>query len=118
MAMKNNVRRLRESRDMTQEQLANVLGVKRATVAQWESGMAYPRMSTAIELVRFFGVSLDELMADARDKAHTGLTQDERELLLAYRQLDTCAREMALSAVKGMANASRADTSHVAEGIA
>ena len=107
MAMKDNVRRLRKSHDMTQEQLASILGVERATVAQWEAGTSYPRMGTAIELVRFFGISLDDLMADRMEDASDAPSADEMELLTLYRSLDPNGREMALCAVRGMASARR-----------
>lgn len=117
MAMKDNVRRLRRSRDMTQEQLASVLGVERATVAQWESGMSYPRMSTAIELVRFFGISLDDLMADRITDASDALTADEMELLAIYRSLDDTGRETALRLLSALSPRA-GDTGAVQEGIA
>lgn len=115
MAMKDNVRRLRRSRDMTQEQLANVLGVERATVAQWESGMSYPRMSTAIELVKYFGISLDDLMADRIVDASDALTADEMELLAIYRSLDDTGRETALRLLTALSPRA-GDTCSVSEG--
>ena len=114
MAMKDNVRRLRKSRDMTQEQLAGILGVERATVAQWEAGMSYPRMGTAIELVKFFGISLDDLMADHMVDASDAPSADELKLLGIYRSLDENGRETALRLLSALSP--REDSSRVAEG--
>lgn len=62
-----NLRRLRLSANMTQQQLADAIGVDRAAVSQWESGTAYPRMGKAMKLCDLFGVSLDQLVGYRED---------------------------------------------------
>ena len=118
MGVEKSIRKLREARDMTQQQLADAVDVTREAVAKWESGVAQPRMNAAIRLATLFGVTLDELaagMPTVPTRPPDALTADERELLTLYRSLDPNGREMALSAVRGMAS-SREDTSRVAEG--
>ena len=116
MGASRNIRALRESRDMTQQQLADAVGVTREAVAKWESGVALPRMGAAVKLAALFEVSLDDLAADGKISASDGLKADERELLELYRSLDRNGREMALCALRGMA--SHEHPSRVAEGIA
>lgn len=110
MGTAGNIRRLRESRDMTQQQLADVLHVKRETVTQWESGVAQPRMGTAVKLVQYFHISLNDLVGEdmeVPEKPQDALTADERMLLELYRSMDDSARQMALCALRGMAGGAR-----------
>lgn len=44
MSFKENLQYLRGSRNMTQEQLAMLLGVSRQAISKWESDKAYPEM--------------------------------------------------------------------------
>ena len=57
-----NIKQLREQRGMTQEELANRLGVKYPAVSKWERGMAYPSMNTVIKMADLFQVSLDVVL--------------------------------------------------------
>ncbi len=49
---------------MTQEALAEKLGVSRQTISKWEMDMAQPEMDKAIELCRIFSCTLDNLFRD------------------------------------------------------
>ena len=57
-----NIKQLREQRGMTQEELANRLGVKSPAVSKWERGMAYPSMNTVIKMAELFQVSMDVVL--------------------------------------------------------
>ncbi len=68
MSFKDNLQYLRGSRNMTQEQLAMLIGVSRQSVSKWESEKAYPEMDKLLMLCDMFGVSLDDLvMGDVRN---------------------------------------------------
>lgn len=78
-----NIKRLRRSQGMTQEQLAELLNVSCAAVSKWESSSTYPDITTIIPLAGVFGVSIDELMG-----YNAARMEAEVEKLLAdYRQL-------------------------------
>ncbi|MBQ8746990.1 MAG: helix-turn-helix domain-containing protein [Clostridia bacterium] len=55
------IRELRKKRGITQEQLANVIGVSFQAVSKWENGIALPDITLAPVLAKYFGVSMDEL---------------------------------------------------------
>ncbi|OUO90191.1 transcriptional regulator [Gordonibacter sp. An230] len=57
--------KLRKKQGMSQQQVASVLGVTRQTVSNWECGQGAPALDKAGELARLYGVSLDDLVADA-----------------------------------------------------
>lgn len=44
MAIRENIIKLREMNQITQEQLAKIAGVSRGAVSQWEGGFSEPRM--------------------------------------------------------------------------
>ena len=54
----------RTSRGMTQEQVAEAVGVSRQAVSKWENGTAEPSTSNLLALARFYGVDLNELLRD------------------------------------------------------
>jgi len=54
----------RTSRGMTQEQVAEAVGVSRQAVSKWENGTAEPSTSNLLALARLYGVDLNELLRD------------------------------------------------------
>lgn len=61
-----NLRHLRDTRGMTQDQLARVCGLPRATLANLESGGANPTLAVIHRVAEALGVSLEELVAAPR----------------------------------------------------
>ena len=57
------IRRLREEKRMTQEELAAKLYVSGKTVSKWETGKGYPDISLLDPLAKALGISLIELMS-------------------------------------------------------
>ena len=64
MSIAQNIRRLRERKGVTQEELAKAIGMSRPAVTQWETGWSQPRMGTVEKLAAFFGVSKSEIIDD------------------------------------------------------
>lgn len=62
MTISENIRRLRTERNLSQEQLAEMLSVSRQSVSKWETAKANPDMDKIIQMANLFGVSLLELM--------------------------------------------------------
>ncbi|MGX7196407.1 helix-turn-helix domain-containing protein [Enterococcus olivae] len=63
--MKNfgeQVYQLRKDFGLSQEEVAEALGVSRQTISNWEHGLAQPTLDKAVELAHLFEVSLDELV--------------------------------------------------------
>ncbi len=56
-----NIRKYRKEKGMTQEQLAEYLGVSSQAVSRWESGTTYPDLELIPVLSNLFGVSIDVL---------------------------------------------------------
>lgn len=62
-----NIKSLRLANGWTQEQLADKVGVTRATVTQWETGWSQPRMGKVAKLADVFGVSMSEIVNEPHD---------------------------------------------------
>ena len=58
----DNVKRLRRERGMTQEELAEAIGIAGQTVSKWERGDGYPDITTLPLIANFFEVSVDEVL--------------------------------------------------------
>lgn len=65
MSFRENLQYLRGTRNMTQEQLAMLLGVSRQAISKWESEKAYPEMDKLLMICDLFGVTLDDLVTFA-----------------------------------------------------
>lgn len=57
-----NIRALRKERRLTQEQLAEVLGVTVGAVYKWEAKLSTPEIGLLVEMADFFGTSVDVLL--------------------------------------------------------
>lgn len=55
------IKEIRESRNMTQAELAATLKVARTTVTNWEAGDRLPRVDQLPAIARVFDVSIDKL---------------------------------------------------------
>ena len=59
-----NLKKLRKNADITQEKLAECLGVLPQTVSKWERAETYPDIETLPSLANFFGITIDELLGN------------------------------------------------------
>lgn len=57
------IRKYRKSADMTQEEMANRLGVTAPAVNKWENGNSYPDITLLAPIARLLGISTDELLS-------------------------------------------------------
>ena len=55
---------LRKKSGLSQEELAEKLGVSRQAISKWERAVASPDTDNLIMLARLYGISLDELLLD------------------------------------------------------
>ena len=63
MSFAENLKQLRKERQLSQEDLAEILEVSRQAVSKWEQGIGYPEVEKLLLLSSKLGVSLDSLMA-------------------------------------------------------
>jgi putative transcriptional regulator len=59
--MENNLKKLRNQINVSQNDLAQALSVSRQTINSIENGKFDPSLTLAMKLTRYFGVSLDDI---------------------------------------------------------
>lgn len=64
MRFSNKLSKLRKNNNLSQEQLADKLGVSRQAVSKWESGLTYPDMEKIIQLCKLLDCNLEDLLDD------------------------------------------------------
>lgn len=66
MAFNKNLQKLRIKRGLSQQDLANAIGVTRSSVANYESGNRRPSFENLIKLADYFNVTCDELIREEK----------------------------------------------------
>lgn len=61
MNIGNKIKTLRKQRGITQEQLAQSIGISFQAVSKWENNIALPDITLAPKIASYFGISMDEL---------------------------------------------------------
>ncbi len=59
--LSENLKKIRKENNLSQEQLAEKLGVSRQSVSKWEAGQAYPEMDKVLQICKLFNLNMDEL---------------------------------------------------------
>ena len=62
LSLPDNIRTLRKARKLTQEQLAESLGVTTGAVHKWEAGLSVPELEMLIKMADLFDTSVDSLL--------------------------------------------------------
>lgn len=66
--LNENIKKLRHEKGITQETLADFLGVTFQSVSKWERGESYPDITMLPAISSFFGVTTDELLGTEQSK--------------------------------------------------
>jgi len=65
MKFGGNLKNLRKRKKLSQEKLAEKVGVSRQSVSKWETGDAYPEMNNILELCKIFHCHINDLVNDS-----------------------------------------------------
>lgn len=64
MSIRQNIIKLRQQYNITQEELAKIAGVSRGAVSQWEGGFSEPRMGAIQKIADYFNILKSNLIED------------------------------------------------------
>lgn len=98
MAFAENLRQIRKEQGISQESLAELLGVSRQAVSKWEQGLGYPEVEKLILLSQTLHVSLDALMSAERknpgDSAESAVVKSGKIRVLSFdgRSIVHCSK--------------------------
>ena len=90
LKLSENIRSLRKEHSMTQEQLANALGVTVGAVYKWEAGLSVPEIRLLMEMADLFDTSVDVLL---------GYKMKDNRLDAALERMESYFRTMDPAAV-------------------
>lgn len=65
MKFGENLKKLRKSKKLSQEALAEKMNLSRQSISKWETGDAYPEMNNILELCKIFHCNINELVNDS-----------------------------------------------------
>ena len=88
------LKRLRIEHNLTQEQLAQRVGVLKASISSYELGKQYPTINTLIKLCNLFDVSADYLIgrSDSMQLMQRDLTDEQiatiQQIISEYEKLN------------------------------
>ena len=60
MNLADNLKKIRKDNNLSQEQLAEKLGVSRQSVSKWESGLSYPEMDKVLQICQLFNLNIND----------------------------------------------------------
>lgn len=90
----NRITKYRKAKNLTQEELANQLGVSAQAVSKWENDISCPDISLLAQLCQVLGISTDELL--------TGKTTEVRLLPVEQRKtLDELTLRIKVDSAEG-----------------
>ena len=107
MSFGQNLQFLRKMHgEMTQEELAEKMGVSRQTISKWEMNTAFPEMDKAIALCGLFSVTLDELVRGKLDSGNEAYLDFRVETVPSFRYVRyaVISREPEDDAIKHMSD--------------
>ena len=73
MELSENIAQMRKALGLSQEQLAEQVGVSRQSISKWETAQSVPELEKLVVLSRIFGVSTDILLGNAPREADPAL---------------------------------------------
>lgn len=92
--LQQNLRHLRKRLEMSQEQLAEKVGLNRGNIASYENASAEPKICNLLRLCKFFGVSILDIteqdlseetaLEKAIQKTHSNSFNNELETIMAF----------------------------------
>lgn len=94
MAISLRLKEIRKTAKLTQNDIANVLGITREAYGMYESGKRQISLKVLDDLAQYYNVSIDYLVGRVDSE------KEEMELLEAYRKLDSRGKQTILSLAK------------------
>jgi len=121
--LKTNLKRLRYQSDLTQKQIADLLGIDRSTYTYYETGRTRPDMNMLVKIAKIYKISCDSILGYSVDQKPEStaqaiteksgypirrkemsicdLKQDEQNLILLFRQFSKQEKEKIVNSAKG-----------------
>lgn len=92
LAVGENIKFIRKSKDLSQEALAEMLGVSCQSVSRWETGACYPDIELLPVIAEIFGISVDKLLGvdDIVEKKKVNEYLERFQIAISQGKIDEC----------------------------
>lgn len=87
--LKEKLRSLRQQKNITQEALANHLGITPQSVGKWERGEGFPDITLLPKIAFYFDVTVDELLCVDQVRVEEAICEYERQSRICWQNGDT-----------------------------
>ena len=91
---------LRKDKGITQEQLAEELGVSGRTISRWETGKNMPDISLLVEIAEFFDVSIPEIIKGERKSEN--MKEEVKEVAETMSDYAKAEKEELVKSIRNM----------------
>lgn len=91
---------LRKEKEITQEQLAEELGVSGRTISRWETGKNMPDISLLVEIAEFFDVSIPEIIKGERKSEN--MKEETKEVVETISDYAKAEKEQLIKSFRNM----------------
>lgn len=85
MEFNEKLQQLRKNKELTQEELAELLYVSRAAISKWESGRGYPNIDSLKAISKVFSISIDDLLSG--DELLTIAEEEKKNTAVSLRNV-------------------------------
>ena len=106
----DSLRYQRELNGYTQLSLSKATGLKQPMISWWEAGKGLPNIDFCVQLAKFYGITLEELLGIDDSPATVSikspapaLSEDEKELLKIFSALSESGRDTVMVAARNAA---------------
>ena len=94
------LKELRREKGITQEQLAEELGVSGRTISRWETGSNMPDISLLVEIAGFFDVSIPEIIKGERKSEK--MKEEDKEIAETMSDYAKTEKEKLVKSIRNM----------------
>ena len=120
--MKNNIKNAREKKGLTQQECADMFGIKLRAWQTYEQGVSEPKFEVLCKIADYFEVTTDYLLGrEPKADPYLDLNlkkADEDEMLKKYMSLPENVRAMLLKVMKELVGEGEDDDEQLAEELA
>lgn len=87
MSIGENIKKLRESHKLTQEEFGKIVGVTDKAVSSWETGAKAPRMGVIQKISDYFNINKSAILDDPIESNATILPQEKIRMIPVYESV-------------------------------
>jgi transcriptional regulator with XRE-family HTH domain len=105
--MLRNLRKLRKEKGLSQQKLAEALGVSQQSINKYENHNVEPDIAMLIRMADYFDTSIDCLVGREKNTEEQNEEKSfcEKELMAAFRKMSKPARKSVEMVIRAVANA-------------